>query len=530
MAVNTCTMPMNFGRHYLELNGLNDLQLLCRGGEVVRTSSFPLAMNSLVICDLVGKQQMKELDVEEFSHSSVASFVDCCYTGTAVLTRENFREVNKLSAVFKVEWMVGECLKFYTDLCSGLTSGSLELALFLFEEAAYILKERNNRNLQDALSTKLGELSSLRLALVKDFISRDPIQQEYVNTDLCLSLASSNEVTALYEWLIENFEGKPHPVKLTDVEKRFLTLPSLTLCFQTDKDIYERLLEAVELCLSKEDLMFMYKIFTRVSLPLPATSLQNIPSSSYNLLNKIVYPIEIPALRECTSLLDAVKVLDKDPRISSFIQFVSSLYYCCPRFGDTTSLDLVDAVTVALEKRKRWASLSGESLLYSFDFLKDYPLIKGVLTERTQDSSCKYNDVTFLPGQLSLPLQHSEVLFLDLHDGSSYCDENLRDYHTRCKVAVEVSMAVQNEQSWPVFTIKFVEDRTILDAELNAHFHQDPDFLQHIFVDLFYYHSTHFTVCSDLNTTTSGVKQIYKYWKRRNKMSFYIYWPQEQLK
>ena len=198
---------------------------------------------------------MKEVDVEEFSQSSVASFVDCCYTGTAVLTRENFREINKLSAVFKVEWMVEECLKFYTDLCSGLTSGSLELALFLFEEAAYILKERNNRDLQDALSTRLKVVSTLRLALVNDFISRNPNQQEYVNTDLCLSLASYKEGPVLYEWLIENIEGKTHPVKLTDVEKRFLTLPSLTLCLQADRELYERLLVTVELCLSKEDLV-----------------------------------------------------------------------------------------------------------------------------------------------------------------------------------------------------------------------------------------------------------------------------------
>eukprot|EP00116_Pleurobrachia_bachei_P005482 sb/3465744/ len=116
-----------------------------------------------------------------------------------------------------------DCISYYVpwDPKDGLTSGSLELALFLFEEAAYILKERNNRDLQDVLSTKLGELSGLRLALVNDFISREPNQQEYVNTDLCLSLASINEATVLYEWLIENFESKPHPVKLTDVEKSY---------------------------------------------------------------------------------------------------------------------------------------------------------------------------------------------------------------------------------------------------------------------------------------------------------------------
>ena len=523
-------MPMNFGRHYLELNGLNDLQLMCSGGEVFRTSSFPLAMNSLVICDLVGKQQMKELDVEEFSRSSVASFVDCCYTGTtSVLTSETFREVNKLSAVFKVEWMAEECLKFYTDLCSNLTSGSLKLALFLFEEAAYILKERNDRDLQNALSTKLAEMSCLRLALVEDFISRDPNQQEYVNTDLCLSLASSNEGTVLYEWLIDNFEGKPHPVKLSDVEKRFLTLPSLTLCLQTDKALYERLLESVELSLSAKDLMSLFKIFTTVPLPSSAaTDLQNSPSSSSCSRNEIVYPIEIPALGECTSFLDAVKVIDKDPRIKSFAQFVSSLDSCSKVFGDPSSSELVEVITAAMEKRKSLAYLVDSTYFTWFPFLNKYPQIKGILSQYmngTQDSFCKFR-YTSLMNQLSFPSQHSELLFLDLHDYDepSCCDENPRESDKRCKVAVEVSVVIKDEQSWPVFTIKLVEDRDILEAVTDAHFHQDPDFLQHIVVDC-EYSINNFTVCSDLNTATYSLDEIYKFWKRIDYTSFYIIWP-----
>eukprot|EP00116_Pleurobrachia_bachei_P003453 sb/3463715/ len=512
------TMPMNFGRHYLELNGLNDLQLMCRGGEVVKTSSFPLAINSLVICDLVGKQQMKELDVEEFSHSSVASFVDCCYTGTAVLTRQNFREVNKLSAVFQVQWMVGECLKFYTDLCSRLSLGSLELALFLFEEAAYILKERNNKDLQNALSTGLKVVPPLRLGLIKDFISRDLNQQEFVITDLCLSLASSKEGSVLYEWLIENFKGKPHPVKLNDVEKRFLTLPSLTLCLQADQTVYERLLETVELCLSKEDLGCLFTTFTRVPVSLLCGTCIHQNSNITNLQNKIVYPIEIPALGECTSFLDAVKVIDKEPRITSFIQFVSSLDYCCDVFGDSNSPDIADVVTAALDKRKSWGSLTVESLFDSFHVLKSSPKIQGVLRrymKGKQDSSYDLSYTSWRNDDLNPPLQQSKLLLLNLHDncGPSYCDNNPRESNKRCKVAVEFSVAVKDYQSWPVFTIKLVEDNAILEAEKDAHFHQDPDFLKQIFVDYYNDPGTHFTVCSDLSTTSDSLDKLYNNWK-----------------
>ena len=222
MEIPNCNVPMNFGSQYREFPGLNDLQLMCSGGEVVRTSSFPLAINSPVMCDLVGTQGMKELDVEEFSESSVNCFVYACYSGhLTLLKRQNFREVNKLSAVFKVQWMVDSCLKFFTDLCSELTEESFETAWYLFEEAAYILKERNSRDLEEPLKNRLGELLALRLALVNDFLSRDPNKQEFMYTKLCLSLAG-NSTPVLHSWLIALIENKTPPVKLSGVEKQFL--------------------------------------------------------------------------------------------------------------------------------------------------------------------------------------------------------------------------------------------------------------------------------------------------------------------
>ena len=118
MTVPECTLPMNFGSQYLKFPGLNDLQLICSEGEVVRTSSFPLAMNSLVICDLVGTKGEKELDMKDFSRSSVKCFVYACYSGYLTrLTKYNFRDVNKLCTVFKVEWMIDICLDFFKNLC-----------------------------------------------------------------------------------------------------------------------------------------------------------------------------------------------------------------------------------------------------------------------------------------------------------------------------------------------------------------------------------------------------------------------------
>ena len=89
-------------------------------------------------------------------------------------------------------------------------------------------------------------------------------------------------------------------------------------------------------------------------------------------------------------------------------------------------------------------------------------------------------------------------------------------------------MAIKDSKSWPVFTITLVEDRDILEAETDAHFHQDPDFLQHIFVDCVE-PVANFTVCSDLTTSLASLNELYTNWELYEYTRVFINWPQEQL-
>eukprot|EP00116_Pleurobrachia_bachei_P002651 sb/3462913/ len=331
--VAECSVPMNFGRQYLDFKGLCDLELTCNEGEVVKASSFPLALNSPVVRELVGTQLIKEVDLEEFSCRSVLTFVESCYTGSLSISRDNFREVNKLSVVFKVQWLIDDCLKFYTRLCSGMNENSLEEVWFLFDEASYILKERNNKDLGETLKTGLRPFPNLQMALVQDFISRDPNTQEFASTELCFSIVGS-DTTILYSWLAKNLESKPHPVKLTDVERRFLTSQSLTLCYQSDHGLYQRLLKTVQQCLSNEDLVSLFATFASVpspspSVPLPSSSVTEttsvIPTNSNERSDKITYPIVVPAIKSCSTWLEAIKVCDEHPRLQNVFHFLGGL-------------------------------------------------------------------------------------------------------------------------------------------------------------------------------------------------------------
>eukprot|EP00116_Pleurobrachia_bachei_P003335 sb/3463597/ len=498
--VAECSVPMNFGRQYLDFKGLCDLELTCNEGEVIKASSFPLALNSPVVRELVGTQLIKELDLEEFSCRSVLTFVEACYTGTLSISRDNFREVNKLSAVFKVQWLVDDCLKFYTRLCSGMNENSLEEAWFLFDEASYMLKERNNKDLGEILKTGLRPFPDLQMALVQDFISRDPNSQEFASIELCFSLVGS-DTTALYSWLAKNLESKPHPVKLTDVERRFLTSQSLTLCFQSDHGLYQRLLKTVQQCLSNEDLVSLFAIFASVPVPsmivplpspsvplpspsvsLPSTSVSlpspsvpettsGIPTNSKERSHKITYPIVIPALKSCSTWLEAIKICDEHPRLQNFLHFLGGLSaYGLEKGGHiNTDPDLSAAFADAMSRRQ----IHKISYIFKMIFGNLYNVLEPYLVYKRTS----YRSET-------MEYQHpvdTKVNFVDLHHcfSSNYCKSN-QDGSKKCKVAVRVSTNLKDKESWPKVTLELVRNRKTLEAQKDAHFHQDPELLQNI--------------------------------------------------
>eukprot|EP00116_Pleurobrachia_bachei_P005567 sb/3465829/ len=307
------------------------------------------------------------------------------------------------------------------------------------------------------------------------------------------------------------------------VEKQFLKSQTLTICSQEDPEVYKKLVSTLQSSLSNEDLGELFATFLQVELMPVVPSLS---SSSQYKPDQIVYPIEIPALGGCTSFLDAVKILDGETRINSCFQFVRSLYCCCEMFGDTSSQDVVDAITItaALEKRRdnTTRGLFGVSLTKWGYYFNNIPEVRKVVKQYMREKEDSAFGVSWFPvyavagydGLLKFPLQHSKTVFLDLHAGPSYCNENPKGSNKRCKLAVEFSLSITNDQSWPIITTKLVMDKTILESQTDSHFHQDPELLQYVWIDRYGgpggFFRAPFMVCSDLNTPTTTLREFYK--------------------
>eukprot|EP00116_Pleurobrachia_bachei_P010785 sb/3471047/ len=175
-------------------------------------------------------------------------------------------------------------------------------------------------------------------------------------------------------------------------------------------------------------------------------------SSSKDSAQEIVYPIEIPALGGCKLFLEAVKVIDEDPRFVSCLQFVDSLMYCCEVYGDIQDIadvnklspEIGDAITTVMDKIRRQTSrgLFGLADIFIGQFW-GYPLMKNFLEQYVKGkqenvhSEVHYSMVC--QGTIVFPVTNSKNVFFKLNNVS--CDESYGQ--KQCKVAVNVSVALK---------------------------------------------------------------------------------------
>eukprot|EP00116_Pleurobrachia_bachei_P006679 sb/3466941/ len=315
-------------------------------------------------------------------------------------------------------------------------------------------------------------------------------------------------------------------MKLSGAEKRLLTSETLTLCLQEDPKLYQELVKTFQLSLSKEDLASLFSEFSLIVINY--ISAVSTPSSSpQDRPRQTVYPIEVPALGGCTTFLDGVKIIDGEPRINTYVQFVSSLHYCCDVYGDKSSPEIVDAVTGAMEKRHKNCTRD-VSRIVELLLSNTYPKITEVLRwSKDNKYGLVGHWINITP--LKMPLQYSKHVFLDLHDGPSYCAEN-NERGRRCKVAVDVSLKFKDDHSWPVVTLKLVTDQATLDNQTKAHFHQDLEFLRNISVmgssDGFW---VPFIICNNLDTPTDSILEFYKKCNNSKKIGVFVWFPRERI-
>ena len=151
-------LPLNFGLEDLYENANNNAAFLLAGGERFGAASLMLGFHSPVIKEKYIKQGILEIEADEFSLAAVKAVCEAMYCGHLQITRQIFRDVNKMVQVFQITWMLPKCGQYFEEaLGEAVTQDSEEDFKFLFEEAVYFSEVGKSGSLLEVWKDKTGE-------------------------------------------------------------------------------------------------------------------------------------------------------------------------------------------------------------------------------------------------------------------------------------------------------------------------------------------------------------------------------------
>ena len=150
------TVPMDFGRENIGSPTHDNLVLKLKDKVELKANSLIFSFNSPVIAHLTLVLHQTFLDMDDFSEDAVNCFIDAAYSGEMVkISKENFRDVNKMVHVFDVAWMVEGCLEFFKGMVASLSGDDCDEISLVLEEAEYFFTTMKDCEFQDLAIEKI---------------------------------------------------------------------------------------------------------------------------------------------------------------------------------------------------------------------------------------------------------------------------------------------------------------------------------------------------------------------------------------
>ena len=239
--VSKVCVPMDFGRHLIGSPTHSNLKLNTSEGGEVRASSVILSFNSPVIDHMTTTLHMTSVDMLEFSEAAVQLFVDAAYSGTAEdITRELFRDINKISHVFEMIWLSEKCSEYFNSVAESIKTPCYTELLYLFEEAGFVLEKLKTRDFVEVTIKKIEVLKYKQQFIDKYLENADRLSTKKL--DMVIELAGS-EVNCVVQTLTNQLseqlkvQGSNLPVSI----EYLLDNSDLYLCKQSNRDVFDLL-------------------------------------------------------------------------------------------------------------------------------------------------------------------------------------------------------------------------------------------------------------------------------------------------
>ena len=239
------SVPMDFGRHLIGSPTHSNLKLNTSEGGEVRASSVILSFNSPVIDHMTTTLHMTSVDMLEFSKPAVQLLVDAAYSGTAEgITRELFRDINKMANVFEVSWLANKCAEYFTEEADSFNTPSYTELLYLFEEAGFVYEKLKIRDYLN-LTIKKIEIMKWKQKFIERYLENaDRLSTQKL--DMVIELAGS-EVNCVVQTLTNQLSEqlKVQGFSLSVSCEYLLENSDLYLCKMSDRVLFDNLFEVL---------------------------------------------------------------------------------------------------------------------------------------------------------------------------------------------------------------------------------------------------------------------------------------------
>ena len=428
----------------------------------LNVSAARLTADSTVLGHQIDNLGLTEIEIEDFEPEIVILFLTLLEDRTLDQIEESqFRELHKISVVFKVYWLIKYCRNW---LCSKIHRFSLppdySLLLFLFEECLFIVKKWDVKRPMNLLVSKLvrSDNRDFILRYIEDSNDMNAADLEYLlklaGTDHTIflevinkELENTQSLTKNLKYLLENINFNQLSLirERRGIIRRVSDLPNLTSSdFKFLLQIQERFDDLVEERSASDDL-----ISTGIRLPsgnVTIRSLRNLlefvqhhkdegsPIHIMNVVDLLAVVVSpdgpTPTEADRKEFFEMLENMAREGKVrvvpAKYVDMIISVLKRSPMQNKGYFIELLEAIreNEVLASYFLFVELSyGRAVMPFLEGFVSYKIPSGILRECNRHGSCGF--ITYRKRFVKFDFVYR---YLEMHYHDYFTGKDMRSY------------------------------------------------------------------------------------------------------
>ena len=235
--VSKICVPCDFGieKMYDPLHG--NVTIEFNDDSKIKVNSLILSWNSATFCQIFDEFRLTNVEIKDFTKNAVILYLESLYTGELKLEMDLFRELYKLSVVFKTKWLTDSCTEFFYQLVENI-SNEFEDLCFVFNEALNAHKTLKNEDFMEMVVDRFSKIENISSLFVGRYLTEHFSSITSETLDNLLLICQEDYVPVLKSLKQHLTEGN-----INDTTRSLLSNSKVVKCLSDNLDIYEEVYE-----------------------------------------------------------------------------------------------------------------------------------------------------------------------------------------------------------------------------------------------------------------------------------------------